>query len=283
MIHARNRRRLPIVMPATVHVRRSYAESRYGQLHVATAYPSGGGFDERAPLLCLHPNSSSARFFDPILPELGRDRSLYAPDLPGHGYSDAPAGDISISELAALVGEFIDSLRLRSVDVLGCQLGALVAIELASLKSQQIRRMVLSSVPHYTPSERQAQQQVLGSPTPMADGGHLSKEWQRLQGSRGSEVPADALTDDLADVLRSRRRAAANMNAMLEYQTAKRIVALRQPTLLLRPHDEYWEHTLRVKSAYSQAFLEELPDSGSGLFASGNHRAVQSVREFLDR
>lgn len=284
MNYARNRRRLPLVMPATVHVRRSYAESRYGQLHTATAYPSGGGFDERVALICLHPAGSSARFFDPTLPELGKDRSLYAPDFPGHGYSDIAVNDPSIADLAAVVGEFIDSLRLRTVDVVGCQFGALVAIELGLLKPQQVRRLVLTSVPHYTSAERQAaQQQLLGSSTAMPDGSHLVKEWQRLQKSSGEGYPADLLTDDLADVLRSRRRVAANLNAMIDYPTAKRVVQLKQPGLLVRTQDEYAEQTSRTKSAYSQALLEELTNCGTSLFAGGNHRAVQLIREFLDR
>lgn len=284
MIYARNRRRLPLVMPATVHVRRSYSESRYGQLHIATAYPSGGGFDECIPLICLHPAGSSARFFDPILAELGKDRSLYAPDFPGHGYSDIAANDPSVADLAAVVGEFIDSLRLRTVDIVGSQFGALVAIELGLLKPQQVRRLVLTSVPHYTPVERQAaQQQFLGSSTAMPDGSHLMKEWQRLQKSSSEEYPADLLTDDLADVLRSRRRAAADLTAMVEYPTAKRVAQLKQPGLLVRTQDEYSEQTSRTKTAYSQASLEELTHCGASLFAGGNHRAVQLIREFLDR
>lgn len=283
MIQARNRRRLPLVMPATVHIRRSYAECRFGQLHVATAYPSGGGFDERTALICLHPNGSSARFFGPVLPELGRDRSLYAIDLPGHGYSDGPDGAISIADFAAAVGEFIDSLRLRAVDVVGCQLGALIAIELALLKPQQVRRLVLSSVPQYTLAERQAMESKIAPAMPSNDGSHLSKDWQQLQKSRGPTMTPDVLTDDLADYLRSRRRVAAGFSAMLDHPSAKRLQLVRQPGLLLRTGDEYWEHTLRAKQAYPQGLMEELPECGSGLFAGGNHHAVQLIRQFFDR
>lgn len=283
MIYARNRRRLPIVMPATVHVRRTYAEGRHGQLHVATAYPSGGGFDERTPLICIHPSGSSARFFEPLLPELGRDRSLYAVDLPGHGGSDAGEAELTIADFAATISEFIDSLRLRTVDVLGCQLGALIGVELALLKTQQVRRLVLSSVPYYTIAERQNAEQSLISAMPANDGSHLLKDWQRLQKSRGQQATAESLTEDLADALRSRRQGPATLSALLEYPSAKRLAALRQPGLLLRPADEYWEHGARAKAAYTQATMEELPECGSGLFGAGGHRAMQVMRQFLDR
>lgn len=283
MIYARNRRRLPIVMPATVHVRRTYAECRHGQLHVATAYPSGGGFDERTPLICIHPAGSSARFFEPLLPELGRDRSLYAVDLPGHGGSDAGENELSIADFAATISEFIDGLRLRTVDVLGCQLGALVAAELGLLKTQQVRRLVLASVPYYTSAERPSAEQLLIPAMPVDDGSHLVKAWQRLQKSRGPQVTAEALTEDLADALRARRLSAAILNALVDYPTAKRLALLRQPGLLLRPKDEYWEHTSRAKNAYPQSVMEELPENGSGLFGAGGHRAIQLTRQFLDR
>ncbi len=89
MIQAKTRNRLPVPQPAVVHLRRSYADGRYGQIHLWTAYPSGGGFDERTPLICLHPSGGSGRAFTPVMCELGSDRSVYAPDLPGHGTSDA--------------------------------------------------------------------------------------------------------------------------------------------------------------------------------------------------
>ena len=146
MIQAKHRNRLPLPQPAVVHVRRSYADCRYGQVHVWTAYPSGGGFDERTPILCLHHAGGSGRFFAPVLRELGNDRSIYAPDLPGHGTSDVPSSRASVADFAGALGDFVDSLRLRSVDVFGYQLGALAAAELAIARPQQIRRVMLWGV-----------------------------------------------------------------------------------------------------------------------------------------
>jgi pimeloyl-ACP methyl ester carboxylesterase len=67
-----------------------YVDCRYGQLHMHTAFPSNGGFDELTPLVCLHPSPLSGRVFRALLAELGQQRSVYAPDLPGCGESDAP-------------------------------------------------------------------------------------------------------------------------------------------------------------------------------------------------
>lgn len=283
MSQVRSRRRMPLVMPTTVHIRRSYAECRYGQLHLTTAYPSGGGFDERVPLICLHPADSASSFFAALLPELGRDRSIYAFDLPGYGASDAPMGDWSAADLAAAMGEFVDSLRLRSVDIIGAQLGALVAIELANAMHQQVRRLVLASVPHFTPQETRAPEWNRLPPLPVADGSHLLRDWQRLQQSRGAQASPEQLTEELADVLRSRNHSARAWHAMIEYPTAKRLATLRQSGLILRPRDEFYEHSQRAKGSLAQSLLEELPDSGANLFAAHPQRVLQVVRQFLDR
>jgi pimeloyl-ACP methyl ester carboxylesterase len=163
---------MPLVMPTTVHIRRSYAECRYGQLHLTTAYPSGGGFDERVPLICLHPAGSASSYFAPLLPELGRDRSIYAFDLPGYGCSDAPTSEWSAADLAAAIGEFVDSLRLRSVDVIGAQLGALVAIDLAAERHSRCADWCCRQY-RISPRRKQVTGVDGAAALPLADGSHL--------------------------------------------------------------------------------------------------------------
>ena len=43
----------------------------------------------------------TGRAFRPLLRDLGRDRSVYAPDLPGSGESDAPQAAAAVAENAA--------------------------------------------------------------------------------------------------------------------------------------------------------------------------------------
>src|SRR5258707_15841131 len=71
-----------------VRTRRAYFDCRFGQLHVRTAFPTTGGFDEQVTLFCLHADQSSSRAFARFLPEVADVRSVYAPDLPGLGESD---------------------------------------------------------------------------------------------------------------------------------------------------------------------------------------------------
>lgn len=128
-----------------VNLRRAYFESRHGQLHVRTAFPSTGGFDERVTLLCLHDAGATSRAFVPFLPEIGTDRSVYAPDAPGTGESDPQppaAAPATIAEAAAAIGDLLTGLRLREADVLGVGQGAVLAVELALARPKDIRRVV---------------------------------------------------------------------------------------------------------------------------------------------
>lgn len=132
---------------APAHVRRGYFECRYGQLHVHHAMPPGGGFEEGTALLCVHDLPGSARALVPFLGLAGRDRSAYAPDLPGCGESDPPPAGAGIAEYAAALGDFIDTMRLRRLDVLAVRAGSAVAVELALGRAAQVQRLVLLSVP----------------------------------------------------------------------------------------------------------------------------------------
>lgn len=128
-------------------VRRGYFEFRHGQLHVHNAIPPGGGFAEGVPLLCLHGATGSGRMFRAFLGIAGRDRSVYAPDLPGSGESDPVPGSAEIADYAAALGDFLDNMRLRQIDLLGYGAGAVLATELALARPVLVRRLVLVSLP----------------------------------------------------------------------------------------------------------------------------------------
>ena len=131
----------------TIHLRKMYVDCRFGQLHLHTAFPSSGGFDELTPLVCVPPLTKSGRVFRPLLKDLGRDRSAYAPDLPGCGESDAPHQPADVQDQAGAILDLLDSLRLRQVDLLGYQGGSMAAVELAIARPEQVRRVVLMGVP----------------------------------------------------------------------------------------------------------------------------------------
>jgi pimeloyl-ACP methyl ester carboxylesterase len=232
-------------------VRRGYFECRYGQLHVHNAMPPGGGFEEGTPLVCVHDFSGSGRMFTRFLSHAGQDRSVYAPDLPGFGESDAPSARPAIADYALALGDFFDSMRLRHVALFGLRTGALVATELALTRPAQVSRVIMMSVPLLTEAERQAARSAAAPPPPL-DSAFRPPEWQRW-----------------------------GLDAAAQYPLRERLARLSQRLLVLRPRDDLWEPTARVRDALPAARLMELEPPTSELLASGPQRLAEAVREFL--
>jgi pimeloyl-ACP methyl ester carboxylesterase len=269
------------ISAAQPRVRRGYFECRYGQLHVHNAIPPGGGFEEGTSLLCLHRLPVSGRVFERFLALAGRDRSVYAPDTPGFGDSDAPSARPTITDYAGAIGDFLDSMRFREIDVLGYQMGALIAAELAIARPKQIRRVVLVSVPALSDADRESFRQIQAPAVAAADGSHLMSEWQRIRDAYGPGVPPEVAANAFAERLRSGSQGAWATSAVAQYPVRERLGLITQPTLVLRPKDALWEATQRVRELLPKARLMDLPEQGQGLFEVSPEAAVHALRDFL--
>jgi pimeloyl-ACP methyl ester carboxylesterase len=231
--------------------RRGYFECRYGQLHVHHAMPRGGGFEEGTPLLCLHDLPGSGRVFTRLLPLAGEDRSVYAPDLPGFGDSDGPSSRPTMADYGGALGDFLDNMRLRTLAVLALRGGAVPAIELALTRPTQVSRVILVSVPLLTEAERQAPRSQTTALTP-ADSAFR---------------PAEAVRWIL--------------EAVAQYPLRERLARLSQRLLVLRPHDDLYEATARVREVLPAARLTDLQQSATEVLAHAPQRIAEAAREFL--
>jgi len=242
----------PTQLPApAARARRGYFECRYGQLHVHHAMPPGGGFEEGTPLLCLHDLPGSGRVFTRLLTLAGEDRSVYAPDLPGFGESDGPSVRPTMADYAAALEDFLDSMRLRNLAVLGLRAGAIPATELALSRPNQVSRVILMSVPLLSEAERQTARSQAPAPAP----------------AESPFRPSDA--------------ARWVIEAAAQYPLRERLARLSQRLLVLRPHDELWEATVRVREVLPAARMTELQQSAMEVLAHAPQRVAEAAREFL--
>lgn len=269
--------------PREVNLRRLYVDCRHGQLHLRSAFPSSGGFDELTTLICLHQNPMSSRVFRGFIEQMGTDRSVYAPDAPGFGESDPPAARPSIADYAGAVCDFIDQMRLREVDLLGCHMGAAMAAEVAIARPRQVRRIVMVGVPVFNDAERDAFRQVPWPVPVREDGAHLVEEWRRSLRWKGPDVTLEQLTAGFAEKLRNGLHAWWGAGAEMGYDAAARLPQVTQPVLVLRPNDDLWEITPRAKALLHRGEFVDLPEYGFGLFDVAADLVAGHARAFLGR
>lgn len=269
----------PAVAP---RVRRGYFESRHGQLHVHNAIPPGGGFDEGTSLLCLHATPRSGSSLLPLLKLMGMDRSVYAPDLPGYGHSDAPTVRPAIADYAHVIGDFCTMMRFRQLDVLGYHTGALVAAELALALPAVVRRVVLVAVPVPDEAEREAFRRAPWPLAPNLEGSHLPVEWNRTRSAVHAGAALETIAAAFADKLANGPLAFWGMQAAMHYPAAERLRLITQPTLLIRSRDARGLDSARARELLPKArTMEQAQIYGSDLFESAATELSSVLREFL--
>lgn len=95
-------------------------------------------------LLLLHGHEQNAAGWRHVMPALARDRRVIAVSLPGHGDTAPPAAGYAPSrDLAPLVADFLDSLDIRTVDLVGHSVGGTVALHLALDDPARVRTLTL--------------------------------------------------------------------------------------------------------------------------------------------
>jgi pimeloyl-ACP methyl ester carboxylesterase len=62
------------------------------------------------PVLLVHGLGGDRRTWDDLVEDLAADHTVIAPDLPGHGESDAPAGDYSLGAHATALRDLLAGL-----------------------------------------------------------------------------------------------------------------------------------------------------------------------------
>jgi magnesium chelatase accessory protein len=81
--------------------------------------------------LLLHGTGASTHSWRDLLPELAREFTVVAPDLPGHGFTSAAAGDgYSLPGMAGAVAALLASLDVSPRLVVGHSAGAAIALRM---------------------------------------------------------------------------------------------------------------------------------------------------------
>ncbi len=274
-------------MTARPAVRRQLIDGLVGQHHLrlaAPAQPAGA-----PPLLCLHQSPKSGRVFERFLPVMARDRMVLAPDMPGFGESDPPPGPPDLELYAQANLALLKALQEAGtcapgpVDVLGYHTGAMVAVVMARLAPESVRRIVLVAVPFFTDAEITALT-PLTRPWALDDPATLlSSTLARVEAwARPAMDPRDRLISAVEN-LRQPEIAhwghAAAMGGAAAWPES--FTACRHPLLVLDPDDDLAEATARACARRPDIARVQRPDWNHGFFWSVPEEVVASMDAFL--
>lgn len=104
------------------------------------------GRGARHAVLLVHGLAASSLTWAPVIAPLGRHLHVLAPDLLGHGSSEAPrSGDYSLGGFATGLRDFLVALDVERVTIVGHSFGGGVAMQFAHQFPQMTERVVLVS------------------------------------------------------------------------------------------------------------------------------------------
>ncbi len=120
--------------PQTITSRR--AEINGVKLHYLTA---GQG----TPLLLLHGYAETSVMWKPIIPLLAERFTVIAPDLPGIGESAIPGDGLDMKSAAIRMHDLAQSLGVQHAEVVGHDIGLMVAYAYAAQFPAEVTKLVL--------------------------------------------------------------------------------------------------------------------------------------------
>jgi pimeloyl-ACP methyl ester carboxylesterase len=106
------------------------------KLHYMTA---GHG----TPLILLHGYAETSLMWKPIIPVLAERFTVIAPDLPGIGDSDIPTDGLDMKSAAVRIHDLAKSVAVQKADVVGHDIGLMVAYAYAAQFPTEVTRLVL--------------------------------------------------------------------------------------------------------------------------------------------
>jgi pimeloyl-ACP methyl ester carboxylesterase len=106
------------------------------------AYTIAGAGDA---VVLIHGLGGDRQTWDRVVDTLALTHTVIAPDLPGHGQSDAPAGDYSLGAHATAVRDLLLALGRTSATIAGHSLGGGVGLQFVYQFPQHVDRLVLIS------------------------------------------------------------------------------------------------------------------------------------------
>jgi pimeloyl-ACP methyl ester carboxylesterase len=94
-------------------------------------------------LILLHGYAETSLMWKPIIPALAKRFTVIAPDLPGIGDSDIPSSGLDMKNAAIRIHDLAKSLGVQKAEVVGHDIGLMVAYAYAAQFPAEVTKLVL--------------------------------------------------------------------------------------------------------------------------------------------
>lgn len=121
-------------------------------------------------IVLLHGFCGSSAYFEQVIPLLSGSYRVIAPDLRGHGASDAPLGAYSIDQMANDVLALLNALEISEVYLLGHSLGGYITLSFAQRYASRLKGFGLIHSTGYPDSEEAREKRLQSVSTIQNDG-----------------------------------------------------------------------------------------------------------------
>jgi pimeloyl-ACP methyl ester carboxylesterase len=95
------------------------------------------------PVLLLHGYAETSLMWKPVMPLLAERSTVIAPDLPGIGDSSIPADGLDMKTAAIRIHALVRSLGTQKVEVVGHDIGLMVAYAYAAMYPSETSKLVV--------------------------------------------------------------------------------------------------------------------------------------------
>jgi len=251
------------------------------------------------PMLLIHGMVGSSANWRSTIPALARDASVYAIDLVNMGRSGRVEGlDASLHATADRLVAIMDALQLPTADIVGHSHGGSVALMLAALYPERVRRLILFAPanPFCRAGDRMVRVYSSHWGTLLARAlPYLPSPFQRLALGEiygGPDRVADSSLHEIVEGLRSpgtlRHVLAIIRTWFAEMETLKRALprVARVPTLLVWGDCDCTVSLasgIRLKRKLRGAKLVIVPRAGHSVFEQFPEQANRILLDWLNR
>ncbi|MEK8216274.1 MULTISPECIES: alpha/beta fold hydrolase [unclassified Paenibacillus] len=121
-------------------------------------------------IVLLHGFCGSSGYWEQVIPYLSGSYRVIAPDLRGHGVSDAPLGAYSIDQMADDVLSLLNALEIPECYLLGHSLGGYITLSFAQRHASRLKGFGLIHSTGYPDSEEAREKRLKSVSTIQNDG-----------------------------------------------------------------------------------------------------------------